>query len=429
LKILLITNKLPYPKVDGRKNILMQYIKHLKKIYPESTIINLSFVDEERYLSLKPNSIDRTITLSPPGIYEKMTNLLFKSLILRDWPLQVSLFFSRKTARVIKGIVEEEQPDIVIYDTIRVAEYKRYIQNVKKNILNYDDLLSLRYKRQLMFLEYSPSILGFLLSKIPRFISKIIDHPINKRIILKYEMGLLQKYEIKVNRDFESLVFTSKIEAQEFKEKVTHSSCIGIPMNSEIAGRPVNRSYDPNKIVFVGRMDVPHNIAAVLYFCKEIWSEVKKKHSSAKFYIIGKNPSQQVKALQSDYKDVIVTGEVDDVEHITRDAAVFVAPLLFGSGIKTKIIEAMIQGIPVVSTTVGAEGISINNDFMYVTDERTEFANRISTLLQDTNLNKKRSINGYNYVVNNFSEDRNNRLWQSILLEQNENTTYKEAIR
>ena len=79
------------------------------------------------------------------------------------------------------------------------------------------------------------------------------------------------------------------------------------------------------------------------------------------FYIVGKNPTAEVLRLQENLPDVIVTGEVDDVKRSLSDSALMIAPMLFGTGIKTKIVEAMSWGVPVVTNPIGIEGINANH--------------------------------------------------------------------
>ena len=122
-KIMFITNRFPFPNTDGRKNMLLQYIRQMKEIYPDSELVNLSFVDDVKYLKDRPDEIDRLECLELPGLAEKLFNVLVYSLLLRKWPLQVSVYYSRKTHRKVKAIIKAEQPEFLLYDMVRVAEY------------------------------------------------------------------------------------------------------------------------------------------------------------------------------------------------------------------------------------------------------------------------------------------------------------------
>lgn len=415
-KIIFITNRLPFPKTDGRKNILFQYIEQVKKSCPDCKLINLSFVDDDKYLKDKPELIDELILLKKPNVIEKLYNILLNSFILQKWPLQVSMYYSRSTYKKIKNIILKEKPQYIFYDMVRVAEY--YLNEKEgdmQTILNYDDLLSLRYKRQMDWIDYIPSIFGGITKSINKNIRRFLEFKKIQKKILEFESKLLEKYEINCSKKFDHLIFTSPKEANDFKKKTNHPSCVGIPMVFDVGRLSNTRRYDPNKIVFLGKMDIPHNVSAVFYFLENIWPKIKASYKNARFYIIGKSPTKEVLKLSEIYEDVIVTGPVDDIKKALSDAAVLVAPLVFGTGIKTKIIEAMSMGIPVVSTPIGAEGIIFENGReIFVTEDSEEFASFTVSLMRNKDLNQKVSEAAYMLVKNVFSERNNLAHWNKI---------------
>ncbi|NWQ41095.1 glycosyltransferase [Bacillus sp. EB106-08-02-XG196] len=416
-KILFITNRIPFPNTDGRKNILLQYIGDIKKLFPNAKIFNYTFVDDMKFLEKKPEIISNITILKRPGLIEKAYNLLVCTLILRKFPIQVSLFYSRKTHKQILKEIEIEKPNLIIYDMVRVSEYVRGMPKDCIHILNYDDLLSLRYKRQIQWLEYIPSVIGGFANKIPKVINGVFNSKSIQGLILKIESELLKRYELRVNKYFHHLVFTSPKEADDFKKLSMHPSCEGIPMhfpNSKIQSGPQEVQF--NKIVFVGKMDIPHNVAAVMYFCEKIFPAIKKEMPDIKFHIVGKSPNKSIINLEKQFSDVYVTGEIEDLQTFIIDAGVFVAPLLFGTGIKTKIIEALSLGIPVVTTPIGAEGIVYKNEQdLFVTENDNQFAKYIIDLVNnhDRNINARRYAN--NFFQENYTSEHNIGVWERVL--------------
>jgi glycosyltransferase involved in cell wall biosynthesis len=403
-KMMFITNRLPFPNTDGRKNLLQQYIEQIKDIYPECQIVNLSFIDDKKYLKDRPDAISRLVSLELPGMAEKLFNVLVYSLLMQRWPLQVSVYYSRRTHRQIKEKIEEEQPEFIFYDMVRVAEYRS--DGTSQKVLSYDDLLSLRYERQLQWFQYIPSVFGGFSDKLPSGIKRFANLKFIQKWLVAFESKLLHKYEKSAARNFEHLIFTSPKEAESFRQTVSHDSCFGIPMrfdpDKKTTGNP--RSYDRNKIVFVGKMDIPHNSSAVVYFCEKIWPGIKRKAPNAKFYIIGKSPTAEVLKLQETYPDIIVTGEVDNVKRVVSDAALMIAPLLFGTGIKTKIVEAMSWGVPVVTNLIGSEGINaINHEDLFVCETEEAMVQNVLLLLDNNEINEKVSRNSIRYVTHHFS--------------------------
>lgn len=115
-----------------------------------------------------------------------------------------------------------------------------------------------------------------------------------------------------------------------------------------------------NRIVFAASMDYHANIDAALYFAREIWPAVQARIGDGyRFTIVGRSPSAEVLALRS-LPGIEVTGTVPDVRPYYREASAVVVPLRVGGGTRLKILEAMAAGVPVVSTTLGAEGLEVN---------------------------------------------------------------------
>jgi len=138
-----------------------------------------------------------------------------------------------------------------------------------------------------------------------------------------------------------------------------------------------------DEIIFSGVMDYEPNHDAAVYLIKEIWPKLRKRVQNYKLKIIGRNPKSSLIDIAKNYKDVVVTGEVDDIRKEMVGAKVMICPIRLGAGMKNKILEAFAMGIPVVSTTEGAEGIDFENGKEgFITDninEMTEHIERIVT--------------------------------------------------
>lgn len=143
------------------------------------------------------------------------------------------------------------------------------------------------------------------------------------------------------------------------------------------------KGSNAHDLVFTGDMSFFQNIDTVKYFAEKIFPLVRQKRSDVKFYIVGKNPVKDVIKLAGKDPSIIVTGFVKDISEYLKKAALFVAPIRTGSGIRNKILEAMSWGIPVVTTYNGKEGIQAENGKSIVLSEKPkDFARRIIELLQ-----------------------------------------------
>lgn len=137
-----------------------------------------------------------------------------------------------------------------------------------------------------------------------------------------------------------------------------------------------------NGILFVGGFGHPPNEDAVLWFAKNVYPLITKKQDIP-FYIVGSNATDAVKRLNS--KNIIVKGFVteEELKELYDTCKLVVVPLRYGAGVKGKVVEALYYGTPMVTTTVGIEGIKGAEEFMEVADEPEEFAQKVLTLYND----------------------------------------------
>lgn len=138
------------------------------------------------------------------------------------------------------------------------------------------------------------------------------------------------------------------------------------------------------KLMYVGFLAWEPNVQGLLWFIDKVWPILVARHPDLCFDIVGKNPDERLQAAAAAHPGIRLTGYVEDLDEVYRDSRVSVAPLLFGSGMKVKVLDAMARGIPTVTTSVGAEGIDIENgQQLLVADEAAEMAEQIDRLLHD----------------------------------------------
>jgi GT2 family glycosyltransferase len=155
-------------------------------------------------------------------------------------------------------------------------------------------------------------------------------------------------------------------------------------------------------LLFVGSFNHDPNIDAVLYFVREVFPIIKKKIPTITFYIVGINPPEEIKKLNS--KDIIVTGWVPEVKPYLEKCRVSVVPLRYGAGMKGKVGETLSFGVPMVSTSIGAEGMGIeNNVHAYISDNSLEFAEHTVELYQNENIWNQFSKSGKKLIDSNYS--------------------------
>ena len=148
--------------------------------------------------------------------------------------------------------------------------------------------------------------------------------------------------------------------------------------------------------IFLGGYRHSPNVDAVTWFVEEIFPLIKKQEKDARFIIAGASPGPDVQALAG--PDVIVTGLVPDLRDVFDVARVFVSPLRFGAGVKGKLSAAMSYGLPVVSTSIGAEGMEMDEGTVIVADDPQSIADACLRLYRDEALWNQLSLAGQDFV-------------------------------
>jgi polysaccharide biosynthesis protein PslH len=206
-----------------------------------------------------------------------------------------------------------------------------------------------------------------------------------KRMLYKVEFAKMLRYEEKIVRELHHVIAVSEHDRGLMQKWVEGSRIEVVPTGVDLEKFTL---ADPAFVteplaVFVGAMDWEPNIDAVEYFCEEIWPAVQAKVRNARFRIVGRNPERRVLRLASN--SIEVTGSVPSVLEHLQKAAVVLVPLRIGGGTRLKIYEAMAVGKAVVSTSVGAEGLEVNNgNDIVLADGPESFADWTAKFMTDS---------------------------------------------
>ena len=142
-------------------------------------------------------------------------------------------------------------------------------------------------------------------------------------------------------------------------------------------------------ISFVGRMDYYPNQECMLRFCKEVLPRIQAQRPRARLVIVGADPTPSIVKL-GQIPGVTVTGSVPDVRDFVRRSAVMAAPLAIARGTQNKILEAMAMGVPVVTSTIAANGVdAVKNEHLLVADDAEECAQSILRVMQDRDYRRR----------------------------------------
>lgn len=376
-KMLFLTSRLPFPPIGGDKLRTFNFLKYIKERYKVTLV---SFVEHEmelEYLEEYRDYYDEVITILLPRMKSYLNCMvgLFSST-----PLQIHYYNSGK----LKSIIEEELQkgyDFIFCHLIRMGQYLPADKEILK-VVDFTDAISLNYHRSK---QYRKGLFSLINS-------------IESRRVLNYEHDIIRRADISI--------FISSIDA-EFLKNSENREKIKIVAN----GVDLNRfqyydgDYDSNNICFVGNMRTFPNTDAVLFFVKEVFPQLKAKKADLRFYIVGTEPGKSVQQLHNG-EDIIVTGFVDDVIPYINNSALLIAPMRVGAGVQNKILEAMALGTPVVTTSIGAEGLAQEN--LLIGDTPAALTEKILELVNNPETRRKKASAGRKYIESQFK-------WEQVL--------------
>lgn len=217
--------------------------------------------------------------------------------------------------------------------------------------------------------------------------------------------------ELAAIRAADASIVHSTTELALLQPEVPESKLYVFPLIMDVPG--TDRTFAERRdIVFVGGYQHTPNVDAVQYFVAEIMPLLRRRLPGVKFYVVGSNPPVEIQGLASE--DVIITGFVEDLNPLLDKMRVSVAPLRFGAGIKGKIGSAMAVGLPVVATSLAAEGMSLSEDKnILIADGAEQFVDAVVRLYQDESLWNRISQRGIDFAEKTWGGES---AWKTLSL-------------
>jgi glycosyltransferase involved in cell wall biosynthesis len=196
-----------------------------------------------------------------------------------------------------------------------------------------------------------------------------------RKALMRAELARVEQWERSVLRRFGKVTVLNEKD-RELVETIAQRSDVAVryPAVPAYVAPDHRTSVDPNLMLFWGHMARPENADAVVYFVQRIMPYILRDLPHCRLVVAGIDPPERVKALEN--RSVTVTGYVEDPAPLFRFAAIGVVPMRLGAGIKIKTVEMIASGLPVVATSVGAEGVAAS-DLLIVRDGEREFAQAV----------------------------------------------------
>jgi len=380
MRILQLTPRIPYPPDDGGKIGIFGITKYLALRGHEITLLSITSNQNSDLSGLTKYCRVETVVMNTANSYLSMLFNLFSKT-----PYTISKYHERAVLNKLKDLLQRNRFDIVHVDHLHMAYYGKFIKE--------------KFGLPVVLREYNVE------STIWERYYRGISNPLVKAYA-RLQFKKVYKYESRIVENFDRCFMITEKDKERIQGMNPRVKACVIPAGVDISYfHPMDVPIEPYSIVSVASMEWLPNVEGILWFYTTIWPLVKEKILQAKLYIVGKNPPIEVERLAG--KDIIVTGFVRDVREYMAKATIFIVPLRSGGGMRIKILNALAMGKAVVSTSVGCEGIDVENGRnICVADTEEEFAERIIELLEDESKRKKLGENGLNLVREKYQWER-----------------------
>jgi glycosyltransferase involved in cell wall biosynthesis len=382
MKILQVTNKVPYPVKDGGAIACMNLARGFSLLGHQVTILAMNTVKHHITLGEIPESVKELAEfklVNVPARISPFSALL--NLVFSNKPYNATRFISDTFAQELKKILQENDFDVVQLEGLYVCPYIPVIRaNSKARIIYRAHNIEHEIWSRTAIMAH-----GF---------EKYYLRNLSKRI-KKFEVQTLNKYDLLVpitGRDGAILDKLGNI-------KPSHVSQTGIDSSVLI---PNSKNLKHPTLFHIGSLEWSPNQEGLIWFFENCWDAIREKYPDLQFFVAGRNAPPWFQKLLN-LPNVVFKGEVADAYEFMNSKSIMVVPLFSGSGMRIKIIEGMALGKPIVTTPVGTEGISTTSgENIIVINDAEGFVQSISDLIENREYFDKISKNAIEYIHENF---------------------------
>ncbi len=365
MNILVVSPEIPYPPIGGH---YLRTYNILKLLSENHRIFFIGFVKDEEELEWKKDFKKLCDSFDIFFIQDDDFSFRFCLKVIRNllspFPYIKHKYYNKNASRRIREILSEGQIDLVHLDMLPMATYYSVLNSVPTILTNHN-VESVRLYRWMQ-----------------------LEKNIFIKLFLAYQHIKLRSYEKKMCPKFDKCITVSPEDEKVLKKLCKSDNFAVIPNGVDIEYfKPLEGPIIPNRLIWVGGMGGPYNSDAVDYFLDEILPLIRAKKPEVEVDFVGDSPTKKLKRQELKNSHIKVHGFVDDTRPFVQKAAVFIAPIRSGSGTKIKVLNAMAMGKPVVTTSIGAEGIYVEVDRnIMIADDPKTFAEKTVYLLNNKHI-------------------------------------------
>ncbi len=359
-RLLFVSTRFLFPVDSGGKIRTTQILRGMKESGEyEIVLVSPATLQERENFKTELESVSDVFLGWDAPSRGSLFNLTRMRYLLSDIPIPVRTDFDAAGATLIAE--EMDKCDVVVFDFLHAAVLTPELIS-KPSVLFTHNVEAEIFQRHI----------------------EAANNPLF-RWIWKNQYQKMFRYEGEQVDRFDVVVAVSERDGEKFKSDYGLADAFCIPTGVDLdyfAYQPPSRAND---IVFCGSMDWMANQDAIDYFLDDIWPLISKARPDCRFTVVGRNPPKRLLDKAAVYGEAVkFTGFVDDVRDYIAGARANVIPIRVGGGTRLKVYEAMSIGTPIVSTTIGVEGLPVQDGTHYAcADDAALFAQRTIDLLDD----------------------------------------------
>lgn len=391
LRILFHNCRLLHPLNGGDRIRTYNMLRELKKLHHVTYLCLRTPADVPDAVAKASEYCHEVIPVDHP--VKNRRSLQFYAEVLGNtlfgkYPFLGSKYVSRGVIQHLRTLATPEKFDLLVCDYLAPM----------------GNLLELKKRPAIPTLLFQHNVESMIFARH----AETAGNPI-KAAIYRRQWQKTRAFEQDCARFVDAQVAVSDADATTFRQEIGMKNVLGaVPtgVDCNYFQPPVNPAQKP-VLAFLGAMDWDANQDAVLWFSNEILPRIRQKNPDAEFLLIGRNPPAALRDLAARDPKVRVTGTVPDVRPVMHEAYAMVLPLRIGGGTRIKVYEAMAMGVPVISTTIGAEGLDTTHGRnILIADTAEAFANESVALLQDPARARALALEARRHVEENYSWTR-----------------------
>jgi glycosyltransferase involved in cell wall biosynthesis len=384
MRVLQLTKKVPFPSKDGESMAVRSLASSL--ISNGVSVDLLSLNTNKHKFSSQLDDLDSNIyrSINMVDINTDFHPISFLINLLSNIPYQISRFVKKDYEVKLISLLNQNKYDYILLETVYLTPYipvlKRY--SSAKILLRTHNM------------EYE--IWDRLYNRADWGVSKLL---------YKWLASQMFRYESFRLHAIDYLIAISERELLMFKAFYPSLSGSVVPItwnaSMECYQKTLKSDAQYISLFFIGSLDWKPNQEGLLWFLHKVWPICHARFPNLTFYVAGRNMPDKIKQIILD--GVIMMGEVDDAVAFVNQHDIAIVPLLSGSGMRAKIIEAMALGKVVITTSIGLEGIDAKDTYdVCLADSPEEFVNVIQFLLTHPDQMMQIGINAHHNIMNNY---------------------------